>query len=101
MKNQLKKILKKALPDKLFIIYRFLKKQLRFVPKDEQIYFDTNTVYGGHFKVTYRGIRAIRCPFDYVIYQMIIFDDLLMRRYANMPVYEISFFHRNGGFRIH
>src|SRR3989338_1442430 len=74
MKNQLKKILKKALPDKLFIIYRFLKKQLRFVPKDEQIYFDTNTVYGGHFKVTYRGIRAIRCPFDYVIYQMIIWE---------------------------
>lgn len=74
MKNQLEKILKQALPDKLFIIYRFLKKQLRFIPKDEQIYFDTNTVYSGHFKVTYKGIRAIRCPFDYVIYQMIIWE---------------------------
>lgn len=68
MKNQLKKIF----PAKLFIIYRFLKKQLRFIPKDEQIYFDTNTVYSGHFNVTYRGIPAIRCPFDYVMYQMII-----------------------------
>lgn len=26
----------------------------------------------GHHKVTYRGVKAIRCPFDYVIYQMII-----------------------------
>mgnify|MGYP000362615788 CR=1 FL=1 len=70
----MKKILQKILPNKLFIIYRFLKKQLRFVPKDEQIYFDTNTVYSGHFNVTYRGIQAIRCPFDYVIYQMIIWE---------------------------
>lgn len=70
----MKKILQKVLPDKLFIIYRFLKKQLRFVPKNEQIYFDINTVYSGHFNVTYKGIRAIRCPFDYVIYQMIIWD---------------------------
>lgn len=58
----------------MFKLYRFLKKQLRFIPKDEQIYFDTNTVYSGHFKVTYKGIRAIRCPFDYVIYQMIIWE---------------------------
>ncbi|MCK5060224.1 MAG: hypothetical protein KAR00_03740 [Candidatus Pacebacteria bacterium] len=69
---EMKKILKKFLPDKLFIIYRFLKKQLRFVSKDKQVHFDTNSVYTGHLKVTYRGIQAIKCPFDYVIYQMII-----------------------------
>ena len=26
----------------------------------------------GHHNVTYRGVKAIRCPFDYVIYQMIL-----------------------------
>lgn len=26
----------------------------------------------GHHKMMYRGIKAIKCPFDYVIYQMII-----------------------------
>jgi cephalosporin hydroxylase len=26
----------------------------------------------GHHEVTYRGIPAVRCPFDYVMYQMII-----------------------------
>jgi cephalosporin hydroxylase len=31
------------------------------------------TIYKGHFKVTYRGVQAIKCPFDYVIYQMIMF----------------------------
>ena len=26
----------------------------------------------GHFAVTYRGIRYLKCPFDYVMYQMIL-----------------------------
>lgn len=26
----------------------------------------------GHFKTLYRGIKTIKCPFDYVLYQMII-----------------------------
>ncbi|MDP3957990.1 MAG: CmcI family methyltransferase [bacterium] len=29
-------------------------------------------VYEGHFKVTYRGVPALKCPFDYVIYQMLL-----------------------------
>lgn len=29
----------------------------------------------GHHKITYKGIQAIKAPFDYVIYQMIIFDE--------------------------
>lgn len=29
-------------------------------------------VYEGHFKVTYRGIPTLKCPFDYVMYQMIL-----------------------------
>jgi cephalosporin hydroxylase len=26
----------------------------------------------GHHKVTYRGVKTVKCPFDYVIYQMLI-----------------------------
>ncbi len=29
-------------------------------------------IYSGHFNVTYRGIPALKCPFDYVIYQMLL-----------------------------
>ena len=32
------------------------------------------SLYHGHHKVTYRGIKAIRCPLDYVLYQMLIFE---------------------------
>ena len=28
----------------------------------------------GHHKVTYRGLTTIRSPFDYLIYQMILFE---------------------------
>lgn len=34
--------------------------------------FNIHTIYDGQFKVTYRGIPVWKCPFDYVIYQMII-----------------------------
>lgn len=37
-------------------------------------FFSLKDINKGHHKVTYRGIPAIKCPFDYVIYQMIIFD---------------------------
>lgn len=40
----------------------------------EYVSFDTNSIYKGHLKVTYRGIKAIRSPFDYLIYQMILFE---------------------------
>lgn len=32
------------------------------------------SVYDGHHKITYRGVKAIKCPFDYVIYQMLLFE---------------------------
>jgi len=32
------------------------------------------SVYEGHHKITYRGVKAIKCPFDYVIYQMILVE---------------------------
>lgn len=68
----MKKILKKLLPEGFSKIYRAIKKWARFVSEDERISYDTQTVYNGHFNVTYRGVRAIKCPFDYVMYQMII-----------------------------
>lgn len=54
-------------------IKRYIKRILRHVPPDEKVYFDSHTVSDGHFQVTYRGVPAIRCPFDYVMYQMIMF----------------------------
>lgn len=42
------------------------------IAKDEEVKFSVQSIYEGHHQVTYKGIKAIRCPFDYVIYQMII-----------------------------
>ncbi|PJB20594.1 MAG: hypothetical protein CO117_00440 [Flavobacteriaceae bacterium CG_4_9_14_3_um_filter_33_16] len=40
--------------------------------KDEVINVSIESIDNGHHKVTYRGVKAIRCPFDYLMYQMII-----------------------------
>lgn len=37
-------------------------------------YFKLSEIDAGHHNVTYKGIPAIKCPFDYLIYQMIIWD---------------------------
>jgi cephalosporin hydroxylase len=42
--------------------------------KTEKVKVTIDTIYKGHHQVTYRGLKAIRCPFDYLIYQMIISD---------------------------
>lgn len=42
--------------------------------KDEKVKISVQSIDKGHHKITYRGIKAIKCPFDYLIYQMIIFD---------------------------
>jgi len=39
-----------------------------------KVHFDSKTLYEGHLKVTYRGVPAIKCPFDYLIYQMLIWE---------------------------
>jgi cephalosporin hydroxylase len=49
-----------------------IKKVFRFIPEDEKVELSLSSLNKGHHKVTYKGIKAIRCPFDYVIYQMII-----------------------------
>jgi len=40
--------------------------------KAEVVDVSIETIDKGHHQVTYRGVKAIRCPFDYVMYQMII-----------------------------
>ncbi len=39
-----------------------------------KIYFDIFTIEKGHNNMTYKGLPLRKCPFDYVIYQMIIFE---------------------------
>ena len=53
-------------------IIKFLKYTFKGTPKNERVGFDSISIYGGHHKITYKGVKAIRCPFDYVMFQMII-----------------------------
>jgi cephalosporin hydroxylase len=53
-------------------IKKTIKKILNETKHNERVSFDSKSLYEGHLQVTYRGIKAIRCPFDYVIYQMIV-----------------------------
>jgi cephalosporin hydroxylase len=34
--------------------------------------FKLKNIYSSHFKVTYKGVSTLKCPFDYVLYQMLI-----------------------------
>jgi cephalosporin hydroxylase len=34
--------------------------------------FSLKDIDAGHHKVTYRGVKTVKCPFDYVIYQMLL-----------------------------
>jgi len=36
--------------------------------------FKLSGVDKGHYNITYKGVSAIKCPFDYVLYQMIIWE---------------------------
>jgi cephalosporin hydroxylase len=43
-------------------------------------------IYKGHYNIRYKGIECIKCPFDYVLYQMIIHEvkpDLIIEIGAN------------------
>ena len=54
------------------MILNKFRKIFRFIPAEEKVELSLEGLNKGHHKVTYKGIKAIRCPFDYVIYQMII-----------------------------
>lgn len=34
--------------------------------------FDLHSIYQGHHHITYKGVPYLKCPFDYVMYQMLI-----------------------------
>lgn len=36
--------------------------------------FNLKSIHQGHHQVTYKGIRCLKCPFDYVMYQMILWE---------------------------
>jgi cephalosporin hydroxylase len=40
--------------------------------KSAEVNFDIESVGRGHHNMTYRGIKTVKCPFDYILYQMII-----------------------------
>jgi len=42
--------------------------------KPHAVSFNSQTIYEGHSQITYRGVRSIKCPFDYVMYQMLIWE---------------------------
>jgi cephalosporin hydroxylase len=62
--------IKKILPRPVFEF--LVKNYYRFTDKTIHTDFNVRSIYRGHQNVTYRGVQAIRCPFDYVLYQMII-----------------------------
>lgn len=46
--------------------------KIKSIPKEEKVDFSVQSIYKGHHHATYKDIKAIKCPFDYIIYQMII-----------------------------
>lgn len=41
-------------------------------PFDTTVAIELKGIQAGHHNTTYRGVNCVKCPFDYVIYQMII-----------------------------
>lgn len=72
-----------------------------------RIRFGTYSIYQGHLNITYRGVPAWKCPFDYVIYQMIITElkpDLVIELGTNMgggALYLADLMEMMGHGRIH
>jgi cephalosporin hydroxylase len=64
-------------------------------------------IENGHFKTLYRGLSTIKCPFDYVIYQMIIHEvqpDLIIEigtAYGGSALYLADLLENIGHGQIH
>ncbi len=41
---------------------------------DQDIHLDIDTIHHGHHLVTYKDIKCLKCPFDYVMYQMLLWE---------------------------
>jgi len=44
----------------------------KLAKKGEGVSLSVKSIDKGHHNASYRGIKAVRCPFDYLMYQMII-----------------------------
>jgi len=55
-----------------FIICIAKKKAAMVNTLDTTVDFNIKTICDGHHKMTYRGVPYLKCPFDYVIYQLIL-----------------------------
>jgi cephalosporin hydroxylase len=79
----------------------------KFTLAEERVKFNYKTIDAGHDKVTYRGIKTQRSPFDYVLYQMILFEiqpDLIIEigtRYGGGALYLADLLDIRGGGVIH
>lgn len=75
--------------------------------KQETVSVSINSIDRGHHNVTYRGVKAIRCPFDYVIYQMLITEvkpDLIIEigtRFGGGALYLADLLEKSGGGIVH
>lgn len=69
--------------------------------------FDLQSIYRGHHQITYKGIRYLKCPFDYVMYQMLISEvrpDLVIEIGTNEgggALYLADLLEANGGGEVH
>ncbi len=60
-------------PDKTLEIIRRLRNSRNAARRNLRVGgFDVLDIYNGHFNVKYRGVPALKCPFDYVMYQMLV-----------------------------
>jgi cephalosporin hydroxylase len=46
-------------------------REIEVIMFEDNVAFDLLSMHQGHLRVTYRGIPALKCPFDYVLYQML------------------------------
>ncbi len=69
--------------------------------------FKLSDIDSGHHRVTYKGVPAIKCPFDYVLYQMLITElkpDLIIEIGTNKggsSLYLADLLHLNGKGELH
>ncbi|MEK7553980.1 MAG: CmcI family methyltransferase [Patescibacteria group bacterium] len=58
---------------KILAIIRSLRNSYNAMRRGKRVGgFDILSIYNGHFNIKYRGVPALKCPFDYVLYQMLI-----------------------------
>jgi len=74
---------------------------------DNSYNLNLDGIVEGHHKTYYRGIKCVKCPFDYVMYQMIIEEikpDLIVEigtAYGGSALYLADFLHNIGKGIVH